>query len=70
MPFSYTAQKVRETGNTSLIWEDHKAGRDIGYCRLKKLHNREVLPASWARSVATIDGGGAAAPALVQRTLS
>ena len=43
-PFSYTAAKVAETGDTSLIWEGHKAGRDIGYCHLEKLHNLEVLP--------------------------
>lgn len=45
-PFSYTAQKVKETGDTSLIWEGHKAGRDIGYCHLEKLHNLEMLPSS------------------------
>jgi kynurenine formamidase len=45
-PFSYTAQKVKETGDKSLIWEGHKAGRDIGYCHLEKLHNLEVLPPS------------------------
>lgn len=45
-PFAYTAKKVKETGDTSLIWEGHKAGRDIGYCHLEKLHNLEVLPAS------------------------
>jgi len=44
-PFSYTAAKVKETGDTSLIWEGHKAGRDIGYCHLEKLHNLEALPA-------------------------
>ena len=43
-PFSYTAERVRESGDTSLIWEGHKAGRDIGYCHLEKLHNLEVLP--------------------------
>jgi kynurenine formamidase len=43
-PFTYTAQKVKETGDTSLIWEGHKAGRDIGYCHLEKLHNLEALP--------------------------
>ena len=45
-PFSYTAEKVRETGDTSLIWEGHKAGRDIGYCHLEKLHNLEALPSN------------------------
>ena len=28
----------------SIIWEGHKAGRDIGYCHLEKLHNLEALP--------------------------
>jgi len=43
-PFKYTAEKVKQTGDTSLIWEGHKAGRDIGYCHLEKLHNLEMLP--------------------------
>ena len=28
-----------------MIWEGHKAGREIGYCHLEKLHNLESLPA-------------------------
>lgn len=44
-PFSYTKQKIDESGDMSLIWEGHKAGRDIGYCHLEKLHNLEALPA-------------------------
>jgi len=44
-PFSHTARRVAETGNKALIWEGHKAGRDIGYCHLEKLHNLEALPA-------------------------
>lgn len=43
-PFVHTARKVAETGDTSLIWEGHKAGREIGYCHLEKLHNLEALP--------------------------
>ncbi|MFZ4288198.1 cyclase family protein [Variovorax sp. HJSM1_2] len=43
-PFSYTAQKIAATGDKSLIWEGHKAGRDIGYSHLEKLHNLESLP--------------------------
>ncbi len=43
-PFTHTAAKVRETGDTSLIWEGHKAGRDIGYCHMEKLSNLETLP--------------------------
>lgn len=45
-PFVHTAQKYADTGNAALIWEGHKAGRDIGYCHLEKLHNLEVLPSS------------------------
>ena len=48
-PFSYTAQKIAETGDKSLIWEGHKAGREIGYCHLEKLHNLEALPATGFR---------------------
>ena len=43
-PFVHTAKRVAQTGDTSLIWEGHKAGRDIGYCHLEKLHNLEALP--------------------------
>ena len=43
-PFVHTREKYLETGNAGLIWEGHKAGRDIGYCHLEKLHNLEVLP--------------------------
>lgn len=43
-PFSHTARGVAETGDTSLIREGHKAGRDIGYCHLEELHNLEALP--------------------------
>jgi kynurenine formamidase len=43
-PFVHTKEKYAATGDASLIWEGHKAGRDIGYCHLEKLHNLEVLP--------------------------
>jgi kynurenine formamidase len=44
-PFIYTADKYAHTQDASLIWEGHKAGREIGYCHLEKLHNLESLPA-------------------------
>lgn len=43
-PFSHTKKKYLETNDASLIWEGHKAGRDISYCHLEKLHNLESLP--------------------------
>jgi kynurenine formamidase len=45
-PFVHTRERYLETGNAKLIWEGHKAGRDIGYCHLEKLHNLEILPAT------------------------
>jgi kynurenine formamidase len=45
-PFSLTAQRYARTHDASLIWEGHKAGRDIGYCHLEKLHNLEALPST------------------------
>ena len=44
-PFVHTQKKYQKTQDSSLIWEGHKSGRDIGYCHLEKLHNLEVLPA-------------------------
>lgn len=46
VPFTVTAERYAQTGDAGLIWEGHKAGRDIGYCHLEKLHNLESLPAS------------------------
>ncbi len=43
-PFSATKKRVAEGGSPDLIWEGHRAGREIGYCHLEKLHNLEALP--------------------------
>lgn len=48
-PFVHTAKKFAATGDASLIWEGHKAGRHIGYCHLEKLHNLEQLPSTGFR---------------------
>ena len=45
-PFVHTAKRFAETHDPSIIWEGHKAGAEIGYCHLEKLHNLEALPAS------------------------
>jgi kynurenine formamidase len=44
-PFVHTKEKYLATGDASLIWEGHRAGREIGYCHIEKLHNLEALPA-------------------------
>ena len=43
-PFRHTREKYLESRDAGLIWEGHKAGREIGYCHLEKLHNLEALP--------------------------
>ncbi len=45
-PFGHTARRVAETGDAGLIWEGHRAGVDIGYCHIEKLHNLEAIPAT------------------------
>lgn len=45
-PFVHTAKKYAETGDASLIWEGHKAGRHTGYCHIEKLHGLEDLPST------------------------
>ncbi|GHE81566.1 hypothetical protein GCM10017786_10060 [Amycolatopsis deserti] len=44
-PFVFTAERYARDHDASLIWEGHRAGREIGYCHLEKLHNLENLPA-------------------------
>jgi len=43
-PFAHTARAYARTGDASLIWEGHKAGMEIGYCHIEKLHGLEQLP--------------------------
>jgi len=45
-PFSFTRKRFAETRNASIIWEGHKAGREIGYCQMEKLANLHLLPAT------------------------
>jgi kynurenine formamidase len=45
-PFVHTARRFAESRDASIIWEGHKAGREIGYCHIEKLHNLESLPAT------------------------
>jgi kynurenine formamidase len=45
-PFVHTAKRYLETKNSALIWEGHKASREVGYSHIEKLHNLELLPGS------------------------
>ncbi len=44
-PFSFTRDRLKAGGDPALIWEGHRAGREIGYCHLEKLSNLDQLPA-------------------------
>ena len=44
-PFSHTAKRWAATHDPKIIWEGHKAGREIPYWQMEKLHNLESLPA-------------------------
>ncbi len=43
-PFIHTKKKYEETGDAKIIWEGHRAGVDIGYCHIEKMHNLEAIP--------------------------
>jgi kynurenine formamidase len=45
-PFVHTAARYAVDHDPSIIWEGHRAGREIGYCHLEKLHGLEALPAT------------------------
>ncbi len=43
-PFSHTKRRLDAGASADLIWEGHRAGREIGYCHLEKLSKLETLP--------------------------
>jgi len=43
-PFVHTRRRWDATRDPSIIWEGHKAGREIPYCHMEKLCNLEQLP--------------------------
>jgi kynurenine formamidase len=43
-PFNHTAKRWEATRDPSIVWEGHKAGREIPYWQMEKLHNLEALP--------------------------
>ena len=45
-PFVHTARRFAQTGDASIVWEGHKAGRHAAYYQMEKLHALEGLPPS------------------------
>jgi kynurenine formamidase len=44
VPFVHMRKRWLETRDPAIIWEGHKAGREIPYCHMEKLCNLEKLP--------------------------
>lgn len=44
VPLPIQAAEYRKTGDASIIWEGHKAGREKAYLQIEKLCNLELLP--------------------------
>ena len=45
-PFSHTAARYAATKDARIIWEGHKSCREIGYCQIEKLGQRDQVPAA------------------------
>lgn len=45
VPLSIEARRFEDTGDRSIIWEGHKAGRECAYLQMEKLTNLDKLPA-------------------------
>ena len=45
-PFNYTKERWLKTRDPKIIWEGHKAGREIGYSHIEKMYNLEKLPST------------------------
>lgn len=43
-PLNLVGKKFAETKDPSIIWEGHKAGKDIIYCQMEKVANLDKLP--------------------------
>lgn len=44
VPLPIEAQEFAKSGDTSIIWEAHRVGREKAYCHLEKLTNLDKLP--------------------------
>ena len=44
-PFGDMLRRYRETGDRSVLWPAHFAGRRREYCQIERLHNLDALPA-------------------------
>jgi kynurenine formamidase len=45
-PYRFVAERYARDRDASIIWEGHKAGREVEYCQIEKLRQLELLPPS------------------------
>ena len=43
-PFRFVAERYARDRDASIIWEGHKAGREVEYCQIEKLRHLDQLP--------------------------
>ncbi len=71
-PFGSTAVRYAASRDASIIWEGHKAGREIGYCQIEKMANLDKLPATgfmvscFPVKIARASGGWTRAVAIIE----
>jgi len=53
-PFGDMIRRYRETGDRSVLWPAHFAGREREYCQIERLHNLEALPAAYGFTVSCL----------------
>ncbi|MEU5884551.1 cyclase family protein [Spirillospora sp. NPDC047279] len=62
-PFGHIIARYQETGDRSVLWPAHFAGREREYCQIERLGNLDALPAAHGFQVACfpvkITGAGA-----------
>jgi cyclase len=62
-PFTHIIGEYRRTGDRSVLWPAHFAGRDREYCQIERLANLDALPAPFGFTIACfpvkIKGAGA-----------
>lgn len=59
-PFVHVGRRYEETGDASIVWEGHKAGRERPYAQIEKLANLDELPSvgfDVAAFPVTVEGG-------------
>ncbi|MFD6227643.1 cyclase family protein [Streptomyces sp. NPDC060232] len=50
-PFTDTIERYRRTGDRSVLWPAHFAGREREYCQIERLANLDALPAPYGFTV-------------------